>query len=208
VIRKTLFWLHLSAGVTAGVFIFSMAATGVVLAFERQIVEFVDSDARSVSVPNDVQPRPMNELLEAVRHSDIGDPTAIAIRNRPQAATQFVIGRSKTVYVDPYCGAVLGVSSARAHEFFFAIERLHRSLGAPLGSKTVGYWFAAISNLLFGALILLGVVLWLPRKGVGRLCVLRLCFERDYGAEFANGIGTTSLESRAHSLCSSSLLQE
>ena len=162
--RKTLFWPHLSAGVAAGVFIFIMAATGVVLSFERRIVEFFDRDIRSVSVPNDAQPRPMNDLLEVVRHAGMGYPTAIVVRNEPQAATQFSIGRTKTVYIDPFSGAVLGVSSAHAHDFFFAVERLHRALGAPLGSKTAGHWVAAISNLLFGVLILLGLVLWLPRK--------------------------------------------
>ncbi|HEX4773270.1 MAG TPA: PepSY-associated TM helix domain-containing protein [Bryobacteraceae bacterium] len=163
-IRKVLFWLHLLIGVTAGLFIFVMASTGVVLAFERQIVEFVDRDVRSVSAPNDAQPRPLNQLLEVVRRSGMGEPTAIVIRNWPQAAVRFLIGRSKTVYVDPYGGAVLGVNSVRAHDFFFAVERLHRALGAPLGSKTAGHWLAAVSNLLFGALILLGVILWLPRK--------------------------------------------
>ncbi|MBV9227147.1 MAG: PepSY domain-containing protein [Acidobacteriaceae bacterium] len=77
---------------------------------------------------------------------------------------QFAIGRGKTAYVDPYSGAVLGFSSARAHEFFFTIERWHRALGAPLGSKSIGHWLAAVSNLLFGALILLGIVLWVPRQ--------------------------------------------
>src|SRR4051794_30287696 len=141
-----------------------MAATGVALSFERQVVDFVDRDIRSVSVPNDAQQRGIEELLEAVRRAGIGEPTAIAVRNQPQAATQVSIGRSKTVYVDPYSGAVLGASSVRAHAFFFAVERLHRALGAPLGSKTAGHWLAAISNLLFVALILFGIVLWLPRN--------------------------------------------
>jgi len=164
VIRKILFWLHLAVGVTVGLFIFIMAVTGVGLSFERQIVEFVDRDVRTVSVPNDAQQRPMNDLIEVVRRAGLGEPTAIVVRNQPQAATQFTIGRNKTVYVDPYGGAVLGVSSARAHEFFFAIERLHRALGAPLGSKSAGQWLAGVSNLLFGALIVMGVFLWLPRK--------------------------------------------
>jgi uncharacterized iron-regulated membrane protein len=163
VIRRVLFWLHLSAGVTAGLFIFIMAATGVVLSFEKPVIDFGDRDLRSV-VPNDSRPRPIGDLLEVVRRSRIGDPTAIAVRNQPQAATQFSIGRAKMVYVDPYSGAVLGVSSAKAHQFFHSVEQLHRALGAPLGSKSVGHWLAAISNLIFGALILLGVVLWLPRK--------------------------------------------
>ncbi|MFL6450890.1 MAG: PepSY domain-containing protein, partial [Bryobacteraceae bacterium] len=113
-IRKTLFWLHLFIGLAAGSFIFIMAATGVALSFERQAVDFVDRDIRSVSVPNDPQQRGIEELLEAVRRAGIGEPTAIAVRNQPQAATQVSIGRSKTVYVDPYSGAVLGASSARA----------------------------------------------------------------------------------------------
>jgi len=143
---------------------FIMAATGILLSFERQMVEFADRDLRSVSVPSDSEPRPMNKLLDVVRRSGVGAPSGIVIRNQRQATTQFSIGRNKTVFVDPYCGAILGVSSTRAHEFFFAVERLHRSLGAPLGSKSVGHWLAAISNLLFGALIVLGLVLWLPRK--------------------------------------------
>src|SRR3954452_25085434 len=164
IIRKMLFWLHLSTGVATGLFIFVMAATGVVLSFERQIIDFVDRDIRSVPVPNDSKQRPLNDLLEAVRRAGIGNPSAINVPNEPQAATQFSIGRGKTLYVDPYSGAVLGVSSAAAHEFFFGVERLHRTIGAPLGSKNIGHWLAAISNLLFGALILLGVVLWLPRR--------------------------------------------
>jgi uncharacterized iron-regulated membrane protein len=117
-VRKTSFWLHLSAGITAGVFIFIMAATGVVLSFERQIIEFIDWDIRFVSVPNNSQPRPVTELLEAVRRSGIGEPSAIVVRNQPQAATQLSIGRGQTVYVDPYSGAVRGVSSAGARNVF------------------------------------------------------------------------------------------
>lgn len=151
-------------GITAGLFIFIMAATGVLLAFERQITDFVDRDIRSVSVPIAEQRRPIADLVEAVERAGVGEPTAIVMRNAPQAATQISIGRGKLVYVDPCTGAILGNNSAAAHSFFFEVERVHRSLGAPLGSKGLGHWLAAISNLLFGGLILLGVGLWLPRK--------------------------------------------
>ena len=163
-IRKVLFWAHLSTGVTAGVFIFVMAATGVLLSFEKQVVQFADRAIRSVSVPSEARPRPLNDLLQSVRRAGYGEPTTITVRDEPQAATQVSIGRAKTVYLDPYSGAVLGVSSRRAHEFFSAVERLHRALGAPLGSRSLGHWLAAISNLLFGVLILFGIFLWLPRK--------------------------------------------
>ena len=163
-IRKICFWLHLSVGVAAGVFIFIMATTGVLLSFERQILDFVDRDIRSVPIPQDTQPRPVNDLLDALRRAGLGDPTAIVIHNQPQAATLFTIDRSKPVYVDPYSSAVLGVSSARAHRFFSTVERLHRTLGAPLGRKNTGHWLTAVSNLLFVVLVPLGLFLWLPRK--------------------------------------------
>jgi uncharacterized iron-regulated membrane protein len=166
--RKVLFWLHLSAGLAAGFFIFTMAATGVLLSFERQIVEFVDRDVRLVTPPNDAHSLPLNQLLDGVRHAGLGDPTAIVVSNQLQMATQFAIGRGKTVYVDPYSGAVLGSSSAKAHEFFFAVERVHRSLGAPLGHKNLGRWLTGIANLLFSVLILLGIVLWIPRRWNGK----------------------------------------
>jgi uncharacterized iron-regulated membrane protein len=175
-IRKTIFWLHLTLGVTAGVFIFSMAATGVVLSFERQITEFADRSVRSVSIPGDAQPRSLNELLSIVRRAGIGEPTAIVARNEPQAATQFSIGRGKTVFVDPYSGAILGPSSARVRDFFSTVERLHRFLGSPLGSKSAGHWLAATSNLLFGALILLGIFLWIPRKWNGKAIRAAIAF--------------------------------
>lgn len=163
-IRKILFWSHLSAGVAAGLFIFTMAATGVLLSFEKQVIDFVDRDVRSVAVPSDASPRALNDLLESVRRAGYGQPASITVRDEPQAATQVSLGRAKTVYLDPYSGAVLGLSSSRAHEFFSVVERVHRALGAPLGSKGIGRSLTGISNLLFGVLIVFGVFLWLPRK--------------------------------------------
>src|SRR4051812_25068690 len=104
-IRKLLFWVHLSAGIATGLFIFIMAATGVVLSFERQLIEFADRDLRIVSVPSDGQPRTINDLLETARRAGVGEPTAVVVPNQPQSAMQFAIGRGKTVYVDPYSGA-------------------------------------------------------------------------------------------------------
>ena len=44
--RKIIFWMHLTAGATAGVVIFIMCVTGALLAFERQIIEFSEKDVR------------------------------------------------------------------------------------------------------------------------------------------------------------------
>ncbi|MBV8867415.1 MAG: PepSY domain-containing protein [Acidobacteriaceae bacterium] len=45
--RRILFWAHLSAGVVAGMVVLIMCATGVALAFERQIIQIADRAARA-----------------------------------------------------------------------------------------------------------------------------------------------------------------
>ena len=40
--RNILFWLHLIAGIAAGVFILLMSITGVALTYERQMLERAD----------------------------------------------------------------------------------------------------------------------------------------------------------------------
>jgi uncharacterized iron-regulated membrane protein len=50
-LRKIIFWLHLTAGVLAGTVILVMSATGVLLAFERQIVAFAERGIRTVAPP-------------------------------------------------------------------------------------------------------------------------------------------------------------
>ena len=40
--RKILFWLHLTAGVSAGLLILTMCITGVLLTYERQIDAWAD----------------------------------------------------------------------------------------------------------------------------------------------------------------------
>ena len=46
--HKIIFWSHLLAGVIAGVVIFIMSATGVILMYEHQMVEYAERDVREV----------------------------------------------------------------------------------------------------------------------------------------------------------------
>ena len=49
--RKILFWLHLIAGLIAGVLIAVMCFTGTVLAFEKELVAYAERDARRIAMP-------------------------------------------------------------------------------------------------------------------------------------------------------------
>ena len=41
-LRTLFFWAHLTAGLTAGIVILTMSATGVLLTYERQLIEWAD----------------------------------------------------------------------------------------------------------------------------------------------------------------------
>ena len=45
--RTVLFWLHLTAGVAAGLVVLIMSATGVALTYEKQVLEWADRRAWS-----------------------------------------------------------------------------------------------------------------------------------------------------------------
>jgi uncharacterized iron-regulated membrane protein len=162
--RKILFWTHLSIGVVAGVAIFIMSATGVLLAFERQMLHLVDRELRTVSAPQDAAPRRLGEMLAAVSATAGSTPSGVVIRPNPSASVEFTFGRDRNVYVDPYTGAVLGEGSRPAREFFATVERWHRTLGEPLRARGPLRAGAAAANLLFLVLMATGLYLWLARR--------------------------------------------
>ncbi len=46
-LRTTFFWLHLTAGVVAGIIVFVMSVTGVALTYERQLIKWSDREFKS-----------------------------------------------------------------------------------------------------------------------------------------------------------------
>src|SRR5215208_4521969 len=107
--RTILFWMHLSAGITAGVIIFIMCVTGALLAFESQILELSESDVRSVTVRESAAKLTPQQVIDKLREArPDSKPSAMSMRNEPGAAWLFNLGREGQVYVDPYTGAITG----------------------------------------------------------------------------------------------------
>jgi hypothetical protein len=66
--NSLLFWLHLLVGVTAGAVILFMSVTGVILAFEPQITDWLERDRRIITPPPDARPLSAEAILaKAVR---------------------------------------------------------------------------------------------------------------------------------------------
>ncbi len=160
-LRTLVFWLHLLVGVTAGAVILFMSATGVLLAFEPQITEWLERDRRVVTPPPDARRLPIETLL--TRAGEVrpdARPTAVTIRSDPATTAIVSFGREDgALFVDPYRGTVLGGLSP-AHDALHTVVEWHRWLG----SREIGRPITGAANLAFTGLIVLGVSLWWPRR--------------------------------------------
>jgi uncharacterized iron-regulated membrane protein len=159
-IRPVVFWLHLLVGVTAGTVIAFMSLTGVLLAFEPQITEWLERDRRIVVPPPGAARLPLETLVARAREArpDVR-PSIVTLHSDPTAAFMVSFGRDGGALVDPYPGTVLGGFS-RVHDFLHDVVEWHRWLGA----REVGRPITGAANLGFLGLVSLGVFLWWPRR--------------------------------------------
>lgn len=165
-LRRWFFWIHLSIGVAASAVILLMCVTGVMLAFQRQIVATADAwRSGAVVVPASGAPLPKDRVVQQV--SSVEVPlrlSSITVWNDMSRPLLLEYGTSKTVYVDPYSGAVLGEGSQGTRQFFHTITDLHRWLAAKGDFRNTGRAITGACNLLFVVLMLTGIVLWMPRR--------------------------------------------
>jgi uncharacterized iron-regulated membrane protein len=162
--RRVLFWSHLLAGVGAALVILIMAATGVLLGFERQIVAWADRHANLPVAAPTTQPLPMDDLLARAAAAAQATPTAITLRAGASPAVEFAIGRERTLFLDGYTGAVLGVGSPGVRGFFHTVEDVHRWLGAAGEKRAAGRSITGAANLAFLLIVASGPFLWWPAK--------------------------------------------
>src|SRR5262245_50487205 len=162
-LRSVLFWMHLTAGVMAGLVILIMSFTGAVLAMKPQIVKAIDRRVRVVAPRR--EPRvPASALVAAVRAGRPGATATSLTIDRDPAASAAVGIEGATIYVDPYEGSVLGEGSTRTQTFFRTIENWHRWIGLSAENRALAKSITGASNLAFLALAVSGVYLWWPRK--------------------------------------------
>jgi uncharacterized iron-regulated membrane protein len=163
--RKALFWLHLVAGVVAGVIILVMSVTGVLLAYERQIVAASDARFRSEPPSSGAAHLPVEALLAKVREQETNAvPSGVTLRADPAAAATVSFGQNRTVFANPYTGVVLGHAGQGPRPFFRFITDWHRWLGREGEGRAVGKAITGACNLAFLFLVLSGLYLWFPRQ--------------------------------------------
>lgn len=161
-LRRVLFWIHLCIGLTAGSVIVIMAGTGLILAYEKQIIAFANREHRVVPHVGE-HPLPLGDVLARVRAAEAELPSAIILRTEPGAPAEVLFGRDLVRYLNPYSGEVMG-ESRKLPVFFATVENAHRWLGASEGARSWGKGITGACTLAFAGLTLTGPFIWWPRN--------------------------------------------
>jgi uncharacterized iron-regulated membrane protein len=162
--RSILFWMHLAAGLIAGVSIGIMCFTGTLLAFEQEIVNWAERDARQVAVPADGTRLPLADLQRKLRETEPDFRAAsVTLQNNPAAAVTFTAGRDDARFANPYTGELRKPASTKTHDFMHLMTDWHRYLARAGDSRPTGKLINGICNLAFCFLALSGLYIWMPR---------------------------------------------
>lgn len=164
--RKIVFWLHLIAGVVAGVVIFIMSATGVALVFHPEIVAWADRDARRVTPPSaEAKPLELGELLAKLREQRPGErPANILLEADPTIAVAVSYGGTNSFFVNPYSGAIRARGAQGLRDFMQLMIDWHRFLGGhEEKNRAAGKAITGACNVAFLFLAVSGLYLWWPR---------------------------------------------
>jgi uncharacterized iron-regulated membrane protein len=127
-VRRILFWMHLGAGVVAGVLIVYFSVTGALLAYERQIVRAADRRSY-VAVPSNTAPIPLDDLLARAAAAVPAPVDAVTINQDVHAPVEIETASRDVYFVDPHSGRVQGPISPRLRAFFAQVTALHRCSG-------------------------------------------------------------------------------
>lgn len=164
-IRRAIFWLHLTVGVTAGLIILALSVTGACLAFEAQIVGWAEKDLRIVTPQALGHARlGLDRLLaNAQEGNSAPKPSSVTLYAQPAASVLVSLGRQHVVYLNPYTGETLGHGS-RVRRLLKEIEDWHRWLGTSLEHRAAGRTVTGAANFAFLGLAVSGFYLWWPRN--------------------------------------------
>ena len=167
--RKALFQLHWIVGITVGVILGIVGATGALLSFEQEIVASLARDGRQVEANGRTLLAPA-ELLARIAASDPQKHIAgLSVVREPAETVRVTFAPREQRYVDPYTGALLAPTSSGAETFFRNVRQLHRWLMlGELGDRDIGRQIVGASTMLLIFMALTGLYLRWPRGPAAR----------------------------------------
>lgn len=160
--RKSWVWAHWIVGITAGLVLALVGVTGAIMAFESQLLNAMNGDARSVEPGHERIPVPV--LLQRIEQQESGSVvTSFLLPDDPRAAARVTLS-GEVRYIDPYTGVWQQASGTRGEEFFKATRALHRWLLLEGAGREAGRQIVGACTVLLIGLALSGLYLRWPRK--------------------------------------------
>jgi sulfite reductase (NADPH) flavoprotein alpha-component len=177
--RKVLFQLHWIFGITVGIVLAIVGATGALLSFEQQIVASLARDSRQVEANGRTPLAPAELLTRVAAIEPEKRITGLSIAHEPGETVRVTFAPREQRYVDPYAGSLLPAASGGAENFFRNVRQLHRWLIlGDLGDRDIGRQIVGASTLLLIFMALTGLYLRWPRGRAARR--LRTWFVPDF----------------------------
>jgi sulfite reductase (NADPH) flavoprotein alpha-component len=182
-LRRILFQLHWIVGITVGLVLAVVGATGALLSFEQQLVAFIDRDARYMEAGDDKLLTPPELLTRIATAHPEKRVNALTIARLPSPSVRVTFtpsgerppsgaergGRGEQRYVNPYTGAFIVASPSGAEAFFRDVRQLHRWLMlGDLGDRDIGRQIVGASTMLLLFMAFTGLYLRWPRGPAAR----------------------------------------
>ena len=166
--RKAFAKIHLWFSIPFGIIISVVCLSGAALVFEQDITRALNPGFYRVEVEDGAKPLTPSELVTKLRTQlpDALQISGLHMSGDPEEAWMVSFGHlnRKTLSVNPYTGEINGWN--KSYPFFQTMRKLHRWLmDVPprKGDKTVGKTIVGVTTLVFVAILISGVVIWIPR---------------------------------------------
>lgn len=169
-----LFWGHLICGLVAGAVIAILCFTGAVLAFEDEVLAWVEPPPQlSQAEAAEVRPFHPTTVIGRIESLHPGDRvTSLRFYRDPRRPYWVSFRDQPTRYLHPGTFAMMENERGAWRKFFSFNLSLHRQLAAPRSSAKEARWWnrnlgnriIAITTGVFLFLCLSGLWLWWPRR--------------------------------------------
>ncbi|MEI9998967.1 MAG: PepSY-associated TM helix domain-containing protein [Verrucomicrobiota bacterium] len=158
--------MHLAIGVVAGLFILNMAASGILIAYQKPITAFAERSQRTVAAPAGAARLDVEALVAKVQAArPDAHLSGLVLYSDSTAAAMFYVGRDNNVlYADPYTGAVLGDGQKAVRGFFQFVTSWHRWLALEGTARPIGQAVTGTLSIAYFLLLFTGLILWLPKQ--------------------------------------------
>lgn len=177
--------IHLWLSIPTGILISVICLSGAALVFEQDITQWLNPHLYQTKTCGNEKALKPSVLAAHVRQQmpDLQPITSLQMPGTPDGVCMVSIKGSgkKTLSVNPYTGQINGWT--KSYPFFQHMRKLHRWFMDPppqKGAKSAGKILVGICTLLMTAILLTGLVIWIPRTGKALKNRLKISFTKGW----------------------------